>query len=211
MDAEELVNRYRSRGLDEGDLLPDPVELLKSWLAVAEAEHCAQPTAMALATADKSGHVGVRAVLCRGITENSLHFYSNYASPKNVALHENPHCSVLFAWLEIERQVRVTGVASEASSEQSDAYWSTRPRMSQISSSASKQSAPLDDHGEFDRRVAALEEKYEGVDVPRPDYWGGMSIEVQSIEFWQGRAARMHDRFRYDRTQDGWTIQRLYP
>ncbi len=211
MDSEELLTRYRDRGLDESDLGPEPLAQLRAWIDVAEAERCAQPTAMALATADKSGGVSVREMLCRGIDELGLHFYTNNHSPKIRALNENPQCSALFAWLEIERQVRISGVANPATAEQSDAYWRTRPRQSQIAASVSDQSAPLASREAFDIRVAALEEKYEGRDVPRPDHWAGTIIEVHSMEFWQGRAARMHDRFIYERTEGGWSIQRLYP
>lgn len=211
MSNEKLLEKYRQLGLSEQDLGDDPIVQLQGWLELAATEGCAQPTAMALATSDAKGMVSVRAVLCRGIAEQGLSFYTNYNSPKIVALGENPNCAVLFNWLEIERQVRVTAIAERAITEQSDDYWATRPRESQIAAMASDQSAPLESLEAFEARVSELEDEFSGQDVPRPPHWGGTVLRVESMEFWQGRGGRMHDRFVYSPIEAGWVIQRLYP
>jgi len=198
--------------LTEHDLLPDPIALVQRWFADAEAAGVEQHDAMTLATATPEGHLSARAVLLKGIDARGFAFYTNYESRKARELDANPHAALVLLWIPLQRQVRVTGRVARLSAEESDAYFATRPRGSQLGAWASQQSEPLPDRVELEERWAALEQRYAGGVVPRPPHWGGYRLEPDEIEVWQGRANRLHDRFAYVRAADGrWTHTRLQP
>jgi pyridoxamine 5'-phosphate oxidase len=194
------------------DLLPDPIALAQRWFADAQAAGIEQHDAMTLATATPDGRPSARAVLLKGIDARGFAFFTNYESRKARELDANPHAALVLLWIPLQRQVRVTGSVVRLDPEESDAYFATRPRGSQLGAWASQQSRPLADRDELERRWEALEERYGGEAVPRPPHWGGYRIEPEEIEVWQGRANRLHDRFAYTRTPDGgWTHVRLQP
>ncbi len=198
--------------LHEEDLLPDPIALAQRWFADAQAAGIEQHDAMTLATATPDGRPSARAVLLKGIDARGFAFFTNYDSRKGRELDANPRAALLLLWIPLQRQVRVTGSVARLDAEESDAYFATRPRGSQLGAWASQQSRPLPDRAELERRWEALDERYGGEAVPRPSHWGGYRVEPDEIEVWQGRANRLHDRFAYTRTPDGgWTHVRLQP
>ena len=171
-----------------------------------------QPETVALATAGSDGRPTVRYVLLRGLAEDGLRFYTNYDSPKGQDLAANPQAALDLAWVEIGRQIRIEGPVHPTSAEDSDAYWASRPRSSQLAARASLQSRPVEDRTTMVEAVAAEAARWEGRDVPRPDNWGGYVLVPDRWEFWNGRPDRLHDRFVYEPDpQGGWTITRLWP
>jgi pyridoxamine 5'-phosphate oxidase len=199
--------------LEPRDLGPDPIAAFEIWLADAEAAGVPLPNAMALATADADGRPSVRHVLLRGVDEHGFVFFTNRESRKGRQLAENAEAALVFLWKELDRQVSVTGRAEPVDEEASDAYFATRPRDARIGAWASPQSATIRDRAELDRRVAEAEARYPDA-VPRPPFWGGFVVRPGSIEFWQGRRHRLHDRIRFARdaaTAGGWRIERLAP
>jgi len=198
--------------LHEEDLLPDPIALAQRWFADAQASGIEQADAMTLATATPDGRPSARVVLLKGIDARGFAFFTNYESRKGRELDANPHAALVLLWVPLQRQLRVTGRVQRLSDEESDAYFATRPRGSQLGAWASEQSRPLRDRSELEQRWAALDERYGGGTVPRPPHWGGYRVDPGEIEVWQGRANRLHDRFAYVRTSDGaWTRERLAP
>jgi pyridoxamine 5'-phosphate oxidase len=166
---------------------------------------------MTLATATPDGRPAARTVLLKDVTPSGLTFYTNYGSPKARQVSENPRAALVFHWPEAHRQVIVTGSVDRVSDAESDAYFRTRPRGSQLGAWASRQSEPLEGREALERRVAELDRQYAGQDVPRPPFWGGFRLTPETFEFWQGRTDRLHDRFRYRREGDRWVIERLSP
>lgn len=203
--------RYRSIPFDEERAGDDPLALFEAWLADAEREGCAQANAMAVATVDADGTPGVRNVLLRGLDHRGLVFFTNERSRKGRALAHDARIEALFSWLELDRQVRITGRATHVAPEESDAYFASRSRLSQLGAHASKQSEPLADRAELAGRVSELERRFDGRDVPRPPHWGGFRIAPLAWEFWQGRDGRLHDRLRFVRDRPTWRLQRLNP
>jgi len=204
--------RAMSAELTEDDLLPDPIALVGRWFAEAQAAGIQQADAMTLATATPDGRPSARVVLLKGIDARGFAFHTNYESRKARELDANPRAALVMLWIALQRQVRVTGAVTRLSAEESDAYFATRPRGSQLGAWASQQSRPLDDRAQLDERWAALEARYGGEVVPRPPHWGGYRVEPDEIELWQGRANRMHDRFAYTRAPGGdWMHVRLQP
>lgn len=198
--------------LTEGDLLPDPIAVVQRWFAEAQASGIPQPDAMTLATAAPDGRPSARAVLLKGIDERGFAFFTNYESRKGRELAANPRAALALLWVPLERQVRVTGLVERLGAEESDAYFATRPRGSQLGAWASEQSRPLADRATLERRVAELEARYAGTEVPRPPHWGGYLVVPDEIELWQGRPDRLHDRFAYARAAGGgWQHARLQP
>ncbi|MBT8337219.1 MAG: pyridoxamine 5'-phosphate oxidase [Gemmatimonadetes bacterium] len=189
----------------------DPIELFQQWYDDAERAGLFLPEAMCLATATPDGIPSSRMVLLKGIGPAGFVFFTNYESRKAGELDANPNASLLFHWAILERQVRVEGTVERISEEQSYAYYSSRGRGSRIGAWASRQSRPLEARDELRRRVREFEERFPGDDVPLPPYWGGYRIVPHRIEFWQGRADRLHDRWEWRRDGDGWTVVRLYP
>ncbi|MEM9607701.1 MAG: pyridoxamine 5'-phosphate oxidase [Actinomycetota bacterium] len=210
-DAADLLARYRAVPFDESLAGDDPLPLFETWMADAEREDCAQPNAMAIATVDNDGTPGVRNVLLRGLDQRGLVFYTNERSRKGRALAHDARIEALFSWLELDRQVRVTGRATHAAPQESDAYFGSRDRLSQLGAHASKQSERLADRDELVQRVAELERRFDGREVPRPPHWGGFRISPIAWEFWQGREGRLHDRLRFVKDRRTWHLERLHP
>lgn len=198
-------------GIPDADADRDPVDLFKSWYDAAEESGILHPEAMALATADAEGRPSVRMVLLKGVDEDGFVFFTNYESRKAGELDANPRAALCFHWAVHERQVRVTGSVERVSEEESFAYFRTRGRGSRIGAWASLQSRPLDARETLEARVKEMKERFQGDDVPLPPYWGGYRIRPETIEFWQGRADRLHDRLVFERKGDGWATRRLYP
>ena len=199
--------------LDVDDLDPDPIAQFRRWQADVEAAGLPEPTAMVLATApagDRSQPLG-RHVLLRGVDERGFTWVSNSESRKGRHLAENPHAALIFPWFPIQRQVIVTGSVSAASDDEADAYFATRPRGSQLAAWASEQSRPIPDRAWLEARWAELDARYAGRDVPRPPHWWMYRLVPDTIELWQQGEHRMHDRFVYERSGDGWAITRLAP
>jgi pyridoxamine 5'-phosphate oxidase len=198
-------------GLTATDLKPSPLDQLRDWLAFAEQVGLHNATAMAVATVDEAGQPSVRNVLWRGVIDDGLVFYTNYESRKGSDLAANPRCEALFTWLPLDRQVRVTGNATPTTPRQSDAYFATRPRQSQLSALTSDQSRVIPDREWLERRFNALDAAHEGREVRRPEHWGGYVLRPHRYEFWQGRSFRLHDRLVYEFDGDNWVVSRLAP
>jgi pyridoxamine 5'-phosphate oxidase len=196
--------------VDESDLLDDPVEQLGEWLREAEWAS-PQANAMTLATADRDGRPSARQVLLRGVDARGLVFFTNRTSRKASELAENPRAALVLYWYELGRQVRVEGDVEEIDETESEAYWRTRPRGSQIAAWASPQSQAVASRHELDDLYEAAERELGSGDVPLPHFWGGYRVVPDAIELWQHRENRLHDRVRYLRGSDGWTRERLAP
>jgi len=189
----------------------DPFALFDAWFAEAKAGEPNDPNAMALATADAEGRPSVRMVLLKGHGPEGFVFYTNRESRKAGELAANAHVALLFHWKSLRRQVRIEGPVSRASDYESDAYFASRSRDSQLGAWASDQSRPLADRATFEARFAEVKARFEGQDVPRPPFWGGYRVTPTAIEFWQDRAHRLHERRLFTRDGDGWTEGLLYP
>ena len=201
----------RETELRRADLASDPLEQFGSWFAEAGAA-LEVPEAMVLATATAAGAPSARMVLLKGFAERGLVFFSHYTSRKGRELATNPQAALLFHWSPLGRQVRIEGRVEHLSSEESDAYFATRPHDAQLGALASRQSEPLGSRADLDERLAELESDLGHGPVPRPPTWGGFRLAPTAWEFWQHRASRLHDRFRYElEPSDGWRIERLFP
>jgi pyridoxamine 5'-phosphate oxidase len=212
MSSFEQHQEYVEPGLPDGALGPDPLAALETWLRDAEDAGLPDPNAMVVGTVDLDGRPSSRTVLWKGVVHGALAFYTNRDSHKGAAIAHEARVSLLFPWYGLHRQVRIEGVAAVAPDAVSDAYWATRPRGSQLGAWASAQSQPIGSRAELDVQETEVEARFEGVEaVPRPPHWGGYLVTPASIEFWQGRVARLHDRQLYTRDGDGWTITRLQP
>jgi pyridoxamine 5'-phosphate oxidase len=198
-------------GLRENEVNADPFKQFQLWLDEAIGAKLPQPLGMTLATAGANGKPSARLVLLRGFDERGFVFFTNYDSRKSRELHENPWAALVFYWPELDRQVRIEGQVERVSEEESDAYFQTRPRGSQLGAWASPQSQVISDRASLDRRMHELMKKYEAGPVPRPPHWGGFRLRPEMIEFWQGQANRLHDRLRYRRLETGWHLERLAP
>jgi pyridoxamine 5'-phosphate oxidase len=206
-DARRHDGRRLLAGIDA-----DPLELFLRWLGEAIDAGEPEPTAMSLATADTDGLPSARMVLMKGADGRGLRFFTNYESPKSRELERNPRAVLVAWWAETRRQVRVRGPVERLSAEESDEYFASRPRGSQLAAWASDQSRPLRDRAELEERFAALQREYDGRQIPRPDHWGGFLLAPEEWEFWSGRPNRLHDRLRYRRAETGaWTVERLAP
>jgi pyridoxamine 5'-phosphate oxidase len=214
LDAVTGMRRSYVRGaLSEADLAPDWVMQFTAWFAQAVgSDLIVEANAMVVATASAAGRPSVRTVLLRGFGPDGFVFFTNYESRKGRELTENPQVSLLFPWSPMERQVIVTGTAARVTAAESADYFHSRPRESQLASAASRQSTVVASRAELETAVAALAERYPD-EVPAPANWGGFRVAPEAVEFWQGRAARLHDRLRYrlDSPPDGWVVERLAP
>jgi pyridoxamine 5'-phosphate oxidase len=205
---------YTRGGLEERDLAPTWRAMLSRWLDDAEAGGVREPNAMVVATSGADGRPNVRTVLLKGLDDDTLTFFTNYESAKGHELAANPVASILFPWIDLQRQVRLTGAVRRLDPAASDAYFASRPYGSRIGAVASPQSAVVPDRAALEAARDALLARYPDPpgDVPRPEYWGGYVVEPDTVEFWQGRPDRLHDRLVYRRGEDGaWTTARLAP
>ena len=209
----DLREEYTLGGLDRDDLDPDPVVQLERWLADALDADLRDPTAMVVSTVSAEGRPSSRMVLCKGLSDAGLVFYTNYGSQKGEELAGQPQVAALFPWHPLQRQVRVEGTVTRVDPADSDAYFASRPRPSQLGAVASPQSRVVASRDWLDQRYAEVEAEHDGRDVPRPAYWGGYLVTPDRFEFWQGRRGRLHDRFRYlwVPTQQRWQVDRLAP
>lgn len=203
--------QYETDGLDVEGLDPHPMRQLAAWYRAAEEAGVAEPNAMTLVTVSEDGAPDGRVVLARGLDDEGIVFYTNHDSAKGRQLRLRHDVAAVFAWLDLHRQVRVRGVARRVDDSVSDAYFAGRPRASQLGAWASPQSQVIDAREELDRRLADVAERFAGGEVPRPPNWGGYLIRPESVEFWQGRPSRLHDRFLYERAERGWVVRRLAP
>ena len=210
-DLAQLRSEYRRASLDASGLDPDPIAQFAGWLDEAIRAEVPEPTAMTLATADAGGRPAARIVLLKGVDARGFVFYTHYDSAKGRDLAGNPRAALVWFWAALERQVRVEGTVETAEPELSDAYFASRPRRSRISAAASPQSAEVPDRAWLIARVAEVENAFPGDTVPRPERWGGYRVVPAAIEFWQGRESRLHDRIRYTRQGERWTLARLAP
>ncbi len=198
--------------LDEQHALRDPIKQFAEWFDDALAAVPYLPNAMTLASATKDGKPSARVVLLKSFDEDGFVFYTNYSSRKAEELGRNPRAELMFYWPELKRQIRIEGTVEKTSEQESDEYFQTRPRDSQISAWASAQSAVLGSRQELEKRFQEIEKRYENKIVPRPPHWGGYRLKPQKIEFWQSRENRLHDRLLYVRRGDrAWALQRLAP
>ncbi|MFU8888694.1 MAG: pyridoxamine 5'-phosphate oxidase [Trueperaceae bacterium] len=210
MRLADLRTQYREGVLELADLDPDPLRQFEAWLADAVAAGLLEPNAMGLATVEPDGAPSLRMVLLKGLEDGRFVFYTHLESRKALALRGEARCALTFWWDALERQVRVEGVAAPVDDATADAYFASRPRGSQLGAWASPQSRPLPDRGALTRALAEAEARFPEA-VARPPFWGGFAVTAHALEFWQGRASRLHDRFRYARDADGWARTRLGP
>ena len=207
----DLRKDYTLAGLAEKDLARDPFRQFEKWFAEAQAAKVPEPNAMVLASCTPDGRPSTRTVLLKALDGRGFVFYTNYESRKGRELAGNARASLLFPWIAMERQVMVEGTVSRVTREESDAYFHSRPRLSQLAAWASNQSSVIGDRALLESAMKALEKQYAGTDVPLPPNWGGFRLAPESVEFWQGRRSRLHDRLRYRRDKEGWVIERLAP
>jgi pyridoxamine 5'-phosphate oxidase len=209
--ARILSVRGLTRGLRETELTADPVDLFNRWYRFSKFACIYWPNSTALATANASGHPSVRMVLLKSYDQRGFVFYTNYESQKGRDLTENPNASMVIYWNDLVRQVRITGRVEKTSREESETYFHSRPRGSQIGAWASNQDSAVSNRDELMAKYDKYEKEFAGKPVPLPPYWGGFRLVPDAIEFWQGRTYRLHDRFRYTRLDAKWSWVRLSP
>ena len=205
------LGRGLTRGLPDIDPDLDPIQLFGQWFEAARKAGILLPEAMTLATASAEGAPSARMVLLKGFGNDGFEFYTNLGSRKARELEANPRAALCFHWGILQRQVRIEGNVTGLSREAAAAYFHTRPRGSRIGAWASRQSQPLEEREALRRRVREMTERFAGGDVPLPEFWGGFLLDPRRIEFWQGRADRLHDRLVFQRDGDGWSNMRLHP
>ena len=212
-DLQAMRRDYELGALREDDLAPTWLEQFERWLAEAMEGGEAEPNAVVVATAGADGRTGARTVLLKNVDERGFVFNTNYDSRKGSEIAENPRASLVFPWLDVRRQVVVDGTVEHVTPTEADAYFATRPREARISAHASPQSEVVESRDVLERRRDEVAARFpDGVDVPRPEHWGGLRVVPEAVEFWQGRANRLHDRLRYRLDESGaWVVERLAP
>ena len=211
MPLADLRRDYSLAGFLEKDAAKDPFRQFEKWFQEAEAAKIPEPNAMVCSLATRDGRPSSRVVLLKAIDGRGFVFYTNYESRKGRELAENPRASLLFPWISLERQVIAEGPVTRVTREESDAYFHSRPRLSQLSAWASQQSSIVQSRAPLEEAMKQLEQKYAGQEIPLPPNWGGYRIAPETVEFWQGRRSRLHDRLRYRREKNEWVIERLAP
>jgi pyridoxamine 5'-phosphate oxidase len=208
------ASRYEhaARGLRRRDLDPDPIKQFSNWFTAAIEAEIRDVNAMSLATAGRDAKPSVRVVLLKGFDQDGFVFFTNYESEKGVQLEANPYAALAFYWIELDRQIRIAGKTERTSRQESEGYFHSRPIGSQLGAWASRQSEVLDGRRVLDARMVEMTERFGDNPIPLPPHWGGYRVKPDTMEFWQGRPNRLHDRFRYRRQTDGsWLIERLAP
>jgi len=214
LPRDPAASRYEhiGKGLRRSDLNPDPIKQFANWFTTAIETGIRDVNAMSLATAGQDAKPSVRIVLLKSFDEDGFVFFTNYESEKGKQLEANPYAALGFYWIELDRQIRISGKVDKTSRKESQTYFHSRPVGSQLSAWASRQSAVLDGRRVLDARMEEMNERFADKRVPLPPHWGGYRLKPDNMEFWQGRSNRLHDRFRYTRQSDGsWLIERLAP
>jgi len=211
MDLAEFRKEYSDRGLHREELIPDPVAQFSEWFIQATELAVHEPNAMTLATVDASGMPFQRTVLLKYFDRDGFVFFTNYGSRKSAQIAINPKVSLLFPWISLERQVIVQGHAEKITTAESLRYFATRPRESQIGAWVSNQSEVITSRKFLLQKLAEIREKFHHGEIPLPSFWGGYRVVPQTVEFWQGGPARLHDRFLYQKQGGDWRIERLSP
>jgi pyridoxamine 5'-phosphate oxidase len=210
-DISKIRRSYSLKELSENTVLSDPILQFSVWMNETISSNLLEPNAMILATTSKESLPSARTVLLKGFDDRGFVFFTNYESAKAKELEENSFASLLFLWLELERQVRITGKAEKVSREESEKYFISRPRDSKLGAWASKQSSVIVNREVLEKKFEGMREKFEGKEVPLPPFWGGYKVIPQRVEFWQGRENRLHDRILYSLDKGIWKIERLSP
>lgn len=203
---------YKMQSLDEKDVSPDPLNQFEKWWQEVLDSKIDEPNAMTLATSDKKGVPSARIVLLKGIEDGGFIFYTNYESHKGAELKANPNACLVFFWKELERQVRIQGIVEKTSAAASNEYYNSRPEGSRIGAWASPQSSVIKSREVLEENVTAVQKRFSGTTIERPEHWGGYAVKPFLMEFWQGRPSRLHDRIQYTKEANGnWKIERLAP
>lgn len=213
LDLSTLRRAYAAQPLLEAEMAADPFAQFARWFSeiVQLPEAVVEPNAMVFSTADENGHPSSRTVLLKGFDERGFVLFTNYSSRKGREALANPFASLVFPWHHVERQVIVVGAVEKVEQSVTAEYFASRPRESQIGAWTSRQSTVVESRDELEARRVDLERRFEGVPVPVPDFWGGLRVVPETVEFWHGRAGRLHDRLRYRRDGASWTLERLCP
>lgn len=206
-----LRHDFAMQTLDEKQVNSNPIQQFEAWFKEAVNAKVNEPNAMTVCTATKDGKPSARILLLRNFSENGFVYYSNYTSRKGREIEENPNCSLLFFWPELERQVRIEGTVEKQTAEESDLYFNTRPRSSKLGAWTSEQSKVIASREILAKEFELFSAKFPDEQVPRPPHWGGYLLQPLSVEFWQGRPSRLHDRILYTKGNDCWKIERLAP
>jgi pyridoxamine 5'-phosphate oxidase len=207
----KLRKEYSLNKLSESTVKSDPVKQFETWFKEAVKSEMKEPNAMILATASAENEPSARVVLLKDFSKSGFTFYTNYGSRKGKNLTQNKNAALLFFWHQLERQIRIEGTCKKISRKESEKYFHSRPRSSQIGALASNQSEELNSREELEKRFAELEAKYKGKEIPLPKNWGGFILSPNYFEFWQGRESRLHDRIAFKKNRNGWEIVRLSP
>lgn len=207
----QLRRDYNKEALTESEVRDNPIEQFNQWFKKALSVDLLDPNAMTLSTATNDGVPSSRTILLKGVDKEGFRFYTNYKSRKGQELADNPRAALCFYWPPLERQVRIEGEVQKVSRNESETYFHQRPRQSQISAWASEQSSKVASREELISRFKEIEKRFEGAEVPLPEFWGGYLLKPSRIEFWQGRVGRMHDRICYEKEKGSWTMYRLAP